>query len=253
MMFSKIYKTLLTAGNILEKHWVRPQRTLLAADGTPIKPADIEVNEYLTLDLQDKFSVPVVSEEHVIDWEARKDYRDFWLLDPLNGRKEFTARFGDFSICLTLIRKTKPLFGIIYAPALDLMYYAAQATGSFCFSKGKKRKIELKNYTKRIGLVSRYANDQKIEEFFNINKIESYLAVGGALKFCYLAEGQGTVYVRYSGAKEWDVGAGDLILREAGGTLISLDEKKQLSYNNEDLLSPPFLAVSRGLDITSFK
>jgi len=251
-MFSKIHKTLLTAGRILEKHWVRSQSPILTADGMPIRPADIEVGEYITQSLQDIFSVPVVSDEHVVDWETRKAYKDFWLLDPLNGRKEFAARFGDFCICLALIRSNKPIFGIVYAPALDLLYYAAQAMGTFCFSNGKKRKVELKNYTKRVGLVSRYANDPRIAEFFKTGEIEKCLVIGSALKFCYLAEGQGTLHIRYSNAKEWDVSAGDLILREAGVALFSLEDKKQLSYNNENLLLPPFLAVSKGLDFNRF-
>lgn len=250
-MFSKIHKILLTAGNILQRRWVCSPR-IVNADHLPARSVESEVNEFITKSLQDAFPVPVVSDEHVVDLETRKEYKDFWLLDPLNGDKEFAGRFGDFSISLALIRKDRPIFGIIYAPALDLMYYGAQSMGAFCFSKGKKRKIESLGYKSMIAMVSRNFSDDRVTQFFKNNGIENRLAIGGALKFCYLAEGHAQVYIRYVNAKEWAIGAGDLMLQEVGGTLISLESKSKLSYNNENMSVPPFIAVAKGIDVTRF-
>lgn len=251
-MFSKLYTTLVTAGSMLHEHWNRSPTAMFKKDGSPVTPADIEVNEFLTKRLQDDFSIPVVSEECVTAWETRKEYNEFWLLDPLDGTKEFIGRYGDFSICLALIRNKRPILGIVYAPALSLLYYGGANLGVFCYRQNKKEPIG--HITPKIStaMISRFHNDSKVEEFCKINTIERTYMLGGALKYCYIAEGKGSVYIRYNKMKEWDVAAGDIILQEAGGSLISLDSKQKPLYNNEDMTLAPFIATAHGVDANGF-
>ena len=250
-MFAKLHKTLISAGEILRTHWNRSYSTRVKADGSPVTPADLEVSEFVTAALQEHFSYPVVSEENVPIWEMRRDYTTYWLLDPLDGTKEFIGRYGDFSICIALIRNKKPILGVIYAPALNIMYYAGENVGAFCYDQGKKERIGHKTPIQVVAMTSRFHNDPKVAEFCQKNAIQHTYIAGGALKYCYLAEGKGSVYIRYNKMKEWDVAPGEIILREAGGCLLTL-EGENLVYNNETLSVPPFIATAYGVASASF-
>lgn len=251
-MFSRLYKVMLSAGDILRQHWSRTPEAMFKKDGSPVTPADVEVGEFLTKELTSYSTFPVVSEEAIPSWEERQNYKTYWLVDPLDGTKEFIGRYGDFSICIALISDKRPVLGIVYAPALDLFYYAAKNLGTYCYVQGKKEKLENKVCQHPIALISRFHNDPKVEEFCQRNHISQTRVAGGALKYCYLADGKGSVYIRYNRMKEWDVAAGDVIVHEAGGKMFTLDAKEKLVYNNADLSLPPFLSVSSSVDSNAF-
>jgi len=128
------------AGKILEKYWNTKLAIETKLDGSIVTNADLEVNDFLTTTLTAAYSVPIISEENIPDWEVRKDYKDYWLIDPLDGTMEFVNRYADFCICVAYMRGRRPLCGIIYAPAIDEMYVGIKGAGVFFYQKRKKIK-----------------------------------------------------------------------------------------------------------------
>jgi 3'(2'), 5'-bisphosphate nucleotidase len=251
-MIGKATNILVKAGKILEKYWNKPLKIDTKTDGSYVTNADLEVNEFLIKNLENEYSVPVISEESLPDWEIRKNYRDYWLIDPLDGTHEYVAKFGDFCICLAYIRGKRPICGFVYAPALDEMYVAIKGAGVTFFKKNHKEKLVRPLVNKLIVALSRFHPDALVAEFCKNNGIKPSLTIGAALKFCKIATGAVTVYPRFHGPKEWDIAAGDLIVQESGGRMFSLATQEKLLYNNQDLRVDPFIAFGHGVKDQQF-
>jgi 3'(2'), 5'-bisphosphate nucleotidase len=224
-------------------------------DETPLTLADRKSNTVLVKGLQGLFpEIPYLSEESKkTPYQERKGWGHLWLIDPLDGTKEFIKENGEFSINLALIKDGKPIFGILYLPVLGLFYYAGKGYGSYKIEKngktiGLKPEKDNKNDVDRnIRVIfSKSHYNQETREYVDRIKKQYYhtemISVGSAMKLAYLAEGKADIYPRLAPTMEWDIAAGQIIVEEAGGSVVSFQEKKSLIYNKEDLRNPWFVA-----------
>jgi len=246
-MIQKLELILYKAGEILLDHYTRhlSQGKLnidYKDDHSPITEADLASNQFICQQLCETFPYPVVSEENLVEYDVRKDYDCFWLLDPLDGTKEFIAGIDEFCICLALINKNRPVVGIIYAPALGELYTAEEGKG-FNYS-GPKPKVEIKNSGMCL-LTSRFHNHPGVQKFVDDNQPCNVVSVGSGIKFGRLARGDANIYLRLEGSSEWDIAAGDIIVREAGYCIIDLKTMNPPLYNKESLRNNPFIVYGQ--------
>ena len=222
------------------------------SDNTPVTNADIRANDIICKGLKLHFpEVSIVSEEQVKKGKAAKK---FWLVDPLDGTKEFLKGNGEFTVNIGLIENKKPVFGIIYMPTKNKLYFTKDKKSYFSklSKKGQLsniRKIKVKKRNKNIVILSRSHSLAKSEienakkmifRRFNANKI---IRSGSSIKLCYIAHGIANVYPRFGTTMEWDTAAGDAILRFAGGRIRTLD-RKILRYGKRNFRNSSFIARS---------
>ena len=220
------------------------------SDNTPVTNADIKANDIICKGLKLHFpEISIVSEEQVKKGKATKK---FWLVDPLDGTKEFLKGNGEFTVNIGLIENKKPVFGIIYMPTKNKLYFTKDKKSYFSklSKKGQLtniRKIKVKKRNKNIVILSRSHSLAKSEiekakkmifQRFNANKI---IRSGSSIKLCYIAHGLANVYPRFGTTMEWDTAAGDAILRFAGGRIITLD-RKILRYGKRNFNNASFIA-----------
>lgn len=216
-------------------------------DGSVFTSADITVNEIITKRISSLSSFPIVSEEGVQDNSLHKESEYLWLIDPLDGTKDFINGRPDFTINVALIKYNEPIFGIIFVPIHDDIYYASKGAGSF---KNGDRIYSISTRNELIALESFYHSSTKNFSFYQKNNIANVIKYGSSLKFCKIAEGAADVYLRLSPTMEWDTAAGQIILTEAGGNLIDLTSNKPLIYNKETRINNNFIAY--GHNVSSF-
>ncbi len=223
----------------------------------PITEADIQSHNIIQENLY-KMSpnINFFSEESKnINWEERKKWKRYWLVDPLDGTKEFIKKNGEFTINIALIENHEPVMGVIYAPCFKKIYLAAKGIGSFLkkisiedndFSLEKSIKLKrnnLKNNEKLKIICSRsHQNSEKMNKW--LNSLENYELKysGSSIKFCLIAEGSADIYPRFKPTSEWDIAAGHCILNESGGKINTLDGKEILYNKKESLINPEFIA-----------
>ena len=219
-------------------------------DKSPLTLAD-KLGHLKILSYLDNTPFPVLSEEgkHV-SYDERKYWKRFWLVDPLDGTKEFIKRNGEFTVNIALVENGIPVIGVIYVPVMDILYIGSE-DGAFkydAYAAGGSRKeaLPLPKGNRSYSVVgSRSHMSKETEAFFEEKKKEygevEVLAVGSSLKFCLVAEGKADVYPRYAPTMEWDTGAGHAIILAAGFNVTKFNSTEPLVYNKEDLLNPWFL------------
>jgi 3'(2'), 5'-bisphosphate nucleotidase len=221
-------------------------------DNSPLTKADIHSNEVIIKNLENLYpDIPILSEENKeIPYEIRKNWEYFWLIDPLDGTKEFVKKNGEFTVNIALIYKNIPVLGAIYAPALNLLYYAQKEKGAYKQEKNKKpQRLPIYNHTDNGILkviVSKSHYNQETKEFVNnlknqYKKTIEFIHIGSSLKLCLIAEGKADIYPRLAPTMEWDTAAGQVIVEQAGGKVIEFKNKKYLKYNKQNLLNPYFI------------
>jgi len=224
------------------------------ADESPVTSADIAANDILMDQLRTLTpDIPIISEEvGAVTLQERKNWQRYWLLDPIDGTGEFIIGSGDFAVNIALVENGWPTIGVIHAPDHHLTYYGQKHLGAFkeCALNGKNQsnhQIYVEPYQQdraikvaisrrqELGLMGQYLNDEYPFE---------YVALGScSLKNCLIAEGGADCYLRIGVTGEWDTGASQCILEQAGGSIID-SEFKPLSYNKrESLLNPDFLSL----------
>jgi 3'(2'),5'-bisphosphate nucleotidase len=192
-------------------------------------------------------AVPIVSEEGDLpSAEERRGWTRFWLVDPLDGTKEFIHRNGEFTVNIALIDRGIPVLGVIYAPALDLLYYAGEGLGAWKRQgQGPPERIRsrppLPGHALRVA-ESRSHPSRELEEFLKTIPVAERVPAGSSLKFCWVAEGKADVYPRLGPTMEWDVAAGDCIFRNSGE---AAPRRSALVYNQPELRNEGFVL---GLD-----
>jgi 3'(2'), 5'-bisphosphate nucleotidase len=214
-------------------------------DLSPLTQADRLSHQILTEFLAEHTpQIPIISEEdEIVEWEERKNWEYFWLIDPLDGTKEFIDKNGEFTINLALIHQNSPVFGIIHAPATQTTYWAERHKGAFRQNKTGTEQIRgRKKVAKKdlIAAISRSHLATQDKEMLQKYKIQHTLAMGSALKFCLLAEGKADFYYRYNPTMEWDTAAGQILVEEAGGVMLN-QKQEVFTYNKPSLLNGAFL------------
>jgi len=218
------------------------------SDDSPLTLADQRANTVICDSLIAlNPDIPILSEENkTIDYSERKDFDYFWMVDPLDGTKEFIKRNGEFTVNIALIHKTKSVAGVVYVPVTDEMFWAVDGEGAWKEAKGEKTKLQANNYRmddKGLGVVcSRSHLNEETSAFLNSMNEPKTVSKGSSLKFLIIAESNADVYPRLAPTMEWDTAAAQIILEEAGGRVVRADDKSPLRYNKEILTNPHFIA-----------
>lgn len=221
----------------------------LKGDDSPLTCADKASHEVIVKGLREHFpEIPILSEEgKAIPYEIRKDWPRFWLVDPLDGTKEFIKRNGEFTVNIALIEGNAPVMGVIYVPAQDTLYCGVVGEGAWVHdarpeAQGPRKEIRVREADPDKGLtvvMSRSHPSPELDEYLRGVPVAEALAVGSSLKLCAVAEGKADLYPRLGPTMEWDTAAGQAIVQAAGGTVLRLDGTP-LEYNKENLLNPYF-------------
>lgn len=217
-------------------------------DDSPLTIADLLAHRLIAEGLKRITPhIPVVSEEDVGSMSLRTPDGRFWLIDPLDGTKEFILRNGEFTINIALIENGRSAFGIVLAPCLDLLFWGAPNMGAFREVKGSMQSIELTNSCGRQRqpvrvIASRNHLDADTSRFIDCLGTYELIQAGSSLKFCRVAEGLADIYPRLSPTCEWDTAAAQAILEAAGGRVLTLDGKS-LRYGKPSAINPYFIAT----------
>ena len=224
----------------------------------PITKADLESHSIIKKSLENLIpDIYFFSEEsEEISWEVREKWKTYWLIDPLDGTKEFIKKNGEFTINIALINNFKPVLGVILAPYFSKIYLAANGIGSFL----KKININDKNFSLesssnlwinnqisnekilRIICSRSHKDDKKMKQWLNLQNKYELTYSGSSIKFCLIAEGLADIYPRFKPTSEWDTAAGHCILKEAGGNVRDLNGI-EIQYNKkESVINPEFIA-----------
>lgn len=233
------------------------------ADESPLTAADKAAHEIIVAGLQQHFpDIPVLSEEGAdIPYEERKTWQRFWLVDPLDGTKEFIKRNGEFTVNIALIEDNRPVLGVVYVPAQEKMYSGIVGEGAWLGeskvqgTRYKDQGLNLEPETWNLEpifvrhsehenaltvVMSRSHPSPELEEYLRDINVAEALPVGSSLKLCVVAEGKADLYPRLGPTMEWDTAAGHAVVLAAGGT-VSTPEGEELLYNKENLLNPYFI------------
>lgn len=219
-------------------------------DNSPLTQADLASHRVIEAGLTRVAPQwPVLSEESKeIPFEERQHWIRFWLVDPLDGTKEFLKRNGEFTVNIALMENGRPILGVVYAPAIDRMYYAARGTGAWRSEGDSAVAIRIGGISAdriRVVMSRSHASGEKDLDRFTGGRPCELVSMGSSLKFCLVAEGAADIYPRSGPTMEWDTAAAQCVVEQAGGTVTDL-EGKPMAYNKAVLLNPGF--VVRGLD-----
>jgi len=217
-------------------------------DDSPLTAADMAAHHAIVEGLGKLTpDIPVVSEESAsIPYATRQKWQTYWLVDPLDGTREFVKRNGEFTVNIALIESDRSVMGVVYAPVLDVTYAASEGQGAWKQQDGgEKTPIHVRDFPADKPTVagSRSHRGDSLNVFLNKLGEHELLAMGSSLKMCLVAEGAADVYPRFGLTSEWDTAAAQAIVEAAGGHLVTLD-MKPMRYNTKDsLLNPEFMAV----------
>ena len=222
-------------------------------DLSPLTKADLASNKIILESLTKLNSnIPILSEESLVDWSIRKNWKKYWLVDPLDGTKEFIKKNGEFTVNIALIEDNNPILGVVYVPAKSLLYLAEKNKGSFKTNTKDKlenfegiQKILVSSQTNRARVIGSRSHsnatfDNWVKEKFPNAEI---VQAGSSLKFCLIAEGEADIYPRFGPTSEWDIAAGHMIVDEAGGKIRTFQDDS-IKYNTkENIINPEFYAI----------
>ncbi len=242
------------AGEVILGYYVEGEEIEVRkkADASPVAEAD-EAAEAFILEALGKLTpdIPIVSEEaasagHIPDVSGGR----FWLVDPLDGTREFISRNGEFTVNIALIEDGEPQAGVVHAPALAMTWVGA-GPGSAAFSEPGKppMKIEARVIPPEGAIVTasrRHGDQADLEQFLSGYTIKERITAGSSLKFCLVANAKADLYPRFGRTMEWDTAAGHAVLRAAGGSVTRADDGTPLTYGKPGLENPHFIA--RGKD-----
>jgi 3'(2'), 5'-bisphosphate nucleotidase len=219
-------------------------------DSSPLTLADKKANDIIEAGLN-KLSVnlPILSEEgNDIPYKDRKEWEYFWLVDPLDGTKEFVKKNDEFTVNIALIHKDTPILGVVYAPALDVCYWAKQGEGAFKDGQNLPLKAESQRDTYKIVASRSHMSDetQAFIDAIDTQKEKELISIGSSLKICLVAEGEADIYPRLGPTMEWDTGAAHAVVREADKEIYSYEQIEAnnytcIKYNKESLLNQWFV------------
>jgi len=254
---STIISAAIEAGKVILEVYNTDFNVEFKDDKSPLTLADQKAHEVIMSFLKGT-GIPVLSEEgRSIPFEERKNWNQLWVVDPLDGTKEFVKRNDEFTVNIALVQNGVPIMGVVYAPVLDTLYVGDKQQRAFRVQKAltKENLIDQLTIGNRLplnidkdyyGIVASrsHLNDettQFIEEIKKSNKNVKIVSKGSSLKLCMVAEGSADIYPRFAPTMEWDTAAGDAVVRASGGKTLIANTNNYLQYNKEDLLNPWFI------------
>ena len=245
------------AGEAIMQIYQRDFAIYEKSDESPLTEADLAAHNCIVEGLQKVSELPILSEESAnIPWSERQTWGKYWLVDPLDGTKEFIKKNGEFTVNIALIEDGTPVFGIVYAPVLEHTYVGQLGQGAYKLEGGERRSISPKQKTsgeswKIVG--SRSHQSPEIQALLDALDGETELvAMGSSLKLCLVAEGAAHLYPRLGPTSEWDTGAAHAVVEAAGGKVTIIEDAKKvlkkdaqpLRYNQKDSVLNPYFLVS---------
>lgn len=220
-------------------------------DKSPLTLADRASNQIIVAALQQQYpNIPIISEENKLtDYEVRQHWTYCWLVDPLDGTKEFIKRNGEFTVNIALLHEGRPVVGVIFVPARNEMYYAQEGQGSYKIDGfGNTQRIHAQAIDPNKTVLVVASRSHLSEETQNyVDSLRAtyssvdFVSSGSSIKFCLVAEGRAHLYPRFAPTMEWDTGAGQIIATESGASVMVYPDNVPLTYNRPNLLNPFFL------------
>ncbi|TNI70281.1 3'(2'),5'-bisphosphate nucleotidase CysQ [Aeromonas media] len=234
------------AGDAILAIYRQPFAVEYKQDESPLTAADQGAHEVIVLALARLTpDIPVLSEESDAEtMQARLGWSRYWLVDPLDGTKEFVSRNGEFTVNIALIEESRPVWGLVYAPVLDRLWYGGKGMGAWRVADGKREAIQTRPHEAgqvwRVVGSRNHLSQETLDYLAPFGEIE-LVSMGSSLKFCLIAEGGAELYPRLAPTCEWDTAAAQAVLEGAGGSVTQLDGSA-LAYNKPDILNPWFVA-----------
>lgn len=214
------------------------------SDDSPLTRADTMAHNAIVEKLETT-DFPILSEEGKgIPYDERKTWETFWMVDPLDGTKEFIKKNGEFTVNIALIHNNEPILGVVYAPVLDKLYFGGIGHGAFMDQNmDPEHQLKfIKNETGKVHIVaSRSHLNQETKDYIDQFDNAETVSMGSSLKFMLLADSEADIYPRFAPTMEWDTAAAHAVLKAMGVEVISMEDDKPLRYNKENLLNPHFL------------
>ena len=242
---ARVVETAREAGRLIQQHADSRTQPDWKVDGSPLTNADRASHDAIVASLQRlEPDTPIISEEAAIAPAAeRAGWQRFWLVDPLDGTREFVDGLPDYTVNIALIADGVPILGVVQAPARDVLYYGARGVGSWR-QDGDDAPVRIYSRPPAPGtplrmLESRSHRSAELDAFADAWPVCERIAVGSSLKFCWLAEGRADVYARFTPLSEWDVAAGDAVFRWSSAS--GVPRYSPLRYNTSDLIVPRFV------------
>ncbi len=242
-------------------------------DTSPLTLADRQSHELIVNHLSE-FNIPILSEEgRDTPYQVRKTWDQLWVVDPLDGTKEFVKRNGEFTVNIALVENNMPVLGVIFIPDKETLYFAANGSGAYKLEKKLPSEVidpDISNNEKDALLArivdqaeqlplsrsalplytivgSRSHQTPELQAYVEEKRREfgkvDFIAAGSSLKFCVVAEGRANIYPRLGPTMEWDTAAGQAIVENAGAKVVRFDNQQPLTYNKEDLYNPWFIVL----------
>lgn len=250
-MLEKIESLAREAGRAILEIYAQPVgRNTEKSDGSPLTDADLASNRRIVSGLKLLTpKIPILSEESShADFQVRSNWDRYWLVDPLDGTKEFVKRNGEFTVNIALIENGVPVLGVVYAPVLDICYMGAQGQGAFVRRKDSDKNQPIRAIATEAGkpvkvVASRSHSDERTVAL--LKRLGEYdcVSMGSSLKLCLVAEGAAHFYPRTGPTMEWDTAAAQAVVSAAGGIVCDFDGEP-LRYNKPDLHNPMFMVLS---------
>lgn len=260
LLQNAIHASLLAGVEIMQYYISEDFDVDTKTNNTPVTQADIAASNVILKTLAHT-NIPVICEEtEETPYEIRKTWSQVWIVDPLDGTKDFIAKNDEFTVNIALIQDHAPVIGVIYVPVTDTLYYSIVGVGAYMLSEAstrvsgytfeelEKHALTLPLHTERnefciVASRSHYCNQtaQYIEEQKTLHPNLSLISIGSSLKFCLIASGRAHVYPRFNNISEWDTAAGDALVRAAGFHSYIANTTEYLTYNKEDVMQPHFI------------
>ncbi|WP_158781218.1 3'(2'),5'-bisphosphate nucleotidase CysQ [Pantoea sp. BAV 3049] len=241
-MLDKICQLARDAGDAIMKVYdgQAPLDVSHKSDHSPVTAADIAAHKVIVQGLSALYpDIPVISEEDPPSWEIRQHWQRYWLVDPLDGTKEFIKRNGEFTVNIALIDNGKPVLGVVYAPVLGVMYSAVDGK-AWKEEGGHKAQIQVREARPPLVVVSRSHSGTELEDYLSQLGEHQTTAIGSSLKFCLVAEGKAQLYPRFGPTNIWDTGAGHAVAIAAGAHVHDWQGKTLDYAPRESFLNPGF-------------
>ncbi|MFC1514308.1 3'(2'),5'-bisphosphate nucleotidase CysQ [Candidatus Omnitrophota bacterium] len=238
---------LAASEKVLSVYKSRDFQTTLKDDTTPLTRADQLSHDVICAALKEEFpDIPVISEESAATpFSIRKQWQRFWLVDPLDGTKEFINRTAEFTVNIALIEAGRPVAGVVALPAKGVLYFALKGKGAFkqAFAGSPEAiTVNTEPHEKLVLARSRSHSSLREQEIISLFGPVEEIAAGSSLKFCSVAEGEADLYLRLGRTMEWDTAAGHCVVEQAGGKIFDITGESML-YNKEGLDNPGFFSI----------
>ena len=236
-------EAIFEASKEILKIYNKPFEVYEKDDNSPVTKADLVANKIIVKKLINNFDYNIISEE---SQNQIKNSNKSFIIDPIDGTKEFIKKNGEFSINIAILNKNELEFGIIYAPVLDELYYAIKDKGAYFEKDNKVKKINVSKNKGKVNLLISQSNQRKkslklIKK--NRKKINKIDRLGSSLKGCKIAKGEADAYYRFGPTSIWDTAAMEVIVTQAGGKLLKMDNKR-IDYTKDNPINPSFFIIN---------